>query len=260
MTQRDFKIFGEKDSMRPIKEVVEELKTAGLGFDRLELQHGSTYKDSSTIILIPTRGEVNHRVVQSWMSLISPMNQKKALFFVVGDEVGAAYNRMISNILADPELSKWKYILTLEDDNIVPPDAHIRLLESIQEGPFDAVGGLYFTKGEINMPMAYGDPREFAETGRLDFRPLDIRQALGRGNLMEVNGIAMGCSLYRLSLFRDIQSPWFVTVGDYIPDRGPALMTQDLFFCERARRVGKRFAVDMRVRVGHLDVNTGIVY
>lgn len=246
--------------MRPIESVVEDLKGAGLGYDRVELHHGSTYQDSSTIILVPTRGTVNYRVVQSWMSLLAPMNQKKALFFVTGDEVGEAYNRMIRNILADPELSKWKYILTLEDDNIVPPDAHIRLIEAIKEGPFDAVGGLYFTKGDVNMPMAYGDPREYATSGLLDFRPLDIREALSRGNLVEVNGIAMGCSLYRLSLFKDLPGPWFVTVGDVVPDQGPRVMTQDLYFCERARRVGKRFAVDMRVRVGHLDVNTGIVY
>jgi hypothetical protein len=110
------------------------------------------------------------------------------------------------------------------------------------------------------MPMAYGDPDEYARTGVLDFRPRDVRRALERGSVMPVNGIAMGCSLYRMDLFREIKAPWFVTCADVIPDKGPIGFTQDLYFCEQAVRAGKRFAVDMRVRVGHLDVQTGVVY
>lgn len=231
-----------------------------LGFERVELLHCSTYKDCSTIIVIPTRGTIPSRVVSAWDNLISPMNQKRAKLFATGGEVGHAYNTMIQNILNDPELSKWKYVLTLEDDNLVPPDAHIRLLESIEAGPYDAVGGLYFTKGMINMPMAYGDPREFERTGVLDFRPRDVKEVLASNGVLEVNGIAMGCSLFRLELLRRIPAPWFVTVNDVIPGKGVACFTQDLYFCERAKRIGARFAVDARVRVGHLDVASGIVY
>jgi len=232
----------------------------GIGYERIKLLHGSTFKDCSTIVVVPTRGLIPIRVLQSWESLLSPMNQKKAKLYATGDEVGVAYNNMINFILNHPELSKWKYILTLEDDNIIPPDAHIRLLESIELGPFDAVSGIYFTKGEYNMPMAYGDPAEYSRTGVLDFKPRNIVEALQKGTVMEVNGIAMGCSLYRLELFRKIPQPWFVTLNDVIPEKGPACYTQDLYFCERAKRAGCRFAVDMRVRVGHLDVNTGVVY
>jgi len=256
------KPFDPLSEMRPIENAVQLIQDQeeGLGYKRVSLQHGATYKDSSTVILVPTRGMVNHRVISAWMNLIGPMNQKRAWMFITGDEVGQAYNQMISQILAHPELSKWKYVLTLEDDNLPPPDAHIRLLESIETGPFDAVGGLYWTKGDLNMPMAYGDPEVYKNTSVLDFRPRDIRGALATGSIMEVNGIAMGCSLYRIDLLREIPGPWFVTVGDVVPEKGPMIMTQDLYFCERARRKGKRFAVDMRVRVGHMDINTGIVY
>lgn len=232
----------------------------GLGFERVEVIPGSTYKDSSTVVLIPTRGMIHHRVVSAWQGLIAPMNQKRAILFCSGDEVGKAYDRMVENVLGHPELSKWKYVLTLEDDNLPPPDAHVRLLESIEAGPFDAVSGIYFTKGDVNMPMAYGDPEEYRRTGILSFQPRDIRAALQGGNIMEVNGIAMGCALWRMDLFRQMKSPWFVTMSDVIPEKGPICMTQDLSFCDKARRAGKTFAVDFRVRVGHMDVNTGIVY
>lgn len=251
---------------KPIKQVMKKL--AGKGFERVEHIVGSTYKDNSTVIVIPTRaapdtpgmGFIATPVVQAWQGLLAPMNQKRAILFASGHEVGQSYNAMIQNILANPELSKWKYIMTLEDDNIPPPDAHIRLLESIEWGNYDAVSGLYFTKGEYNMPMAYGDPEEYKKTGVLDFKPRDVRAALAAGQIMPVNGIAMGCALWRMQLFREIPPPWFVTINDIIEGKGSACMTQDLSACERCIRAGKRFAVDMRVRVGHLDIANGIVY
>lgn len=246
-------------NLQPVDDVAKILEGAR-AFEKVTVIPATTYKDNSTVILIPTRGSIDTRVTQSLMGLLSPMNQKRWLHFIRGAEVGQAYTDTIQGILANPELSKWKYVLTLEDDNIQPPDAHIRLLETIEAGPYDAVSGIYFTKGEWSMPMAYGDPEVYKTTGVLDFRPRDIREALAKGHVLPVNGIAMGCALWRMDLFREIAAPWFVTVSDVIPDKGPACFTQDLYFCERAVRQGKTFAVDMRVRVGHLDVNTGIVY
>jgi hypothetical protein len=248
-------------TMSPISDVATQLGSAGLGFERVEVLPGSTYKDNSTVVVIPTRGQLHHRFVAHLQGLMAPMNQKRAILFAAGDEVGQAYNNLITNILGNPELSRWQYVMTVEDDNLLPPDAHIRLLEAIEAGPkFDAVSGIYWTKGDFNMPMAYGDPDEYARTGVLHFRPRDVRAALANGYLMPVCGIAMGCALWRMDLFRQIPPPWFVTVADVVPDKGPMAFTQDLYFCERAVRAGKRFAVDFRVRVGHLDVASGIVY
>jgi hypothetical protein len=248
-------------AMTPVDGVVDQFRSAGMGFDRIELIAGSTYQDSSTVIVIPTRGMISHRVVAAWQGLLAPMNQKRAILFAKGHEVGEAYNAMIRDvILANSELRKWKYVLTLEDDNLPPPDAHVRLLETIEWGKYDAVSGLYFTKGEVNMPMAYGDPEVYQRTGALDFVPRDVRSALAAGQIMRVNGIAMGCALWRMELFREIPAPWFVTVSDVVPGKGPQQFTQDLHFCEKAVRAGKRFAVDMRVRVGHLDIKSGNVY
>lgn len=242
--------------MTDVADVVLQMKEPGLGFERVEHIAGSTYKDSSTVIVIPTRGMIHHKVVSAWQSLIAPMNQKRAILFASGHEVGHAYNAMISMILGHPELKTWRYILTLEDDNIPPPDAHIRLLESINFGSYDAISGLYFTKGEVNMPMAYGTP----SSGSLDFQPRDVRDALRHGQIMPVNGVAMGCCLWRMELFREIPPPWYVTLNDIVPGKGIVGMTQDLRLCAEAIKVGKRFAVDLRVKVGHMDVSSGVIY
>lgn len=251
---------GAQIAAMPVADVVSAMRSPGLGYERVEHMTGQSYKDCSTVIVIPSRGMIPVKVVQAIQALIGPMNQKRAMLYATGDEVGVAYNNMIQSILDNPELRTWKYVMTLEDDNLPPADAHIRLLETIEQGNYDGVSGIYFTKGEITRPMAYGDPEELKRTGVLDFKPRDIREALSRGQIMEVNGIAMGCSLYRMELFREIPKPWFVSVADVVPGKGVQCFTQDLFFCQNAKAKGKRFAVDMRVRVGHLDINSGIVY
>lgn len=251
-----------KPASSPVGQIAAELGKVGRGFEQLGVMEGSTFEDSRTLVVVPTRGQIPHQVAHRWMNLIGPMNQARGWLFAAGHEVGRAYDAMIGQILADPNLRGFRYLLTLEDDNLPPPDAHVRLLEAINFGPgFDAVSGIYFTKGEITMPMAYGDPQKFRDTGVLSFEPLDVRRAIACGRMVEVNGIAMGCALWRLELFRQIAPPWFVTVADVVPEKGGVMaMTQDLYFCRRAREAGKRFAVDCRVRVGHLDVNTGVVY
>jgi hypothetical protein len=253
----------DESSWKNINEVAAQFTDDGngKGFQRAAVLHGSTFKDCSTIIIVPSREEMfHHRVIGAWQNLIAPMNQKRAFLFVVGDEVGAAYTNTIQGILANPEMSKWKYVMTMESDNLPPPDAQIRLIETIEEGQFDGVSGIYFTKGDVNMPMAYGDPNKFRQTGALEFEPRDVREALAKGQVMEVNGIAMGCSLYRLSLFKEVKPPWFVTLNDYVEGQGASAMTQDLYFCRQAKLQGKSFAVDFRVRVGHMDLGTGEVY
>ena len=231
-----------------------------LGFERIEGVHGSTYKDNSTVLILPTRGVIHWKVMQAIQNLVPLMNQKRAFMYAVGQEVGQAYNSLIKGILADPNLSKWKYIMTLEDDNMPMPDAHLRLIETIESGGYDAVSGIYFTKGDFNMPQCYGDPDLYRSTGELDMRPRNVVQALQKGHVMECNGIAMGCALWRMDMFRELPEPWYVTCNEWSEGAGGKCFTQDLYFCEKAKRAGKRFAVDFRVRVGHLDVETGIVY
>lgn len=215
------------------------------------LEDGRTYRDLSTIIVVPTRGTIPARCVENWMGLMMPMNQKVVRVFVSGMEVGEAYSRAISMILDHPELSTWKYVLTLEEDNLPPPDGLLRLYESIDD--YAAVGGLYWTKGEEGQPMIYGSPE-----GILNFIP----QKPVADEVQSCRGLGMGFTLFKLDLFRDpkIPKPWFRTLQEYEPSVGVRSYTQDLYFFEQAAKAGYKVASDNRVKVGHLDVATGLVW
>lgn len=216
------------------------------------LLKGKTYQDLSTICIIPTRGMISAKVVQSWWCLMPPMNQKFIKMFVIGMEVGDAYNNAIESIMGHPDLSKWQYILTLEEDNMPPPDGLLKLYESMNK--FDVVGGLYWTKGEGGQPMIYGDPKSMP----MNFIP----QVPQPETVQEACGLGMGFNLFKMSIFKDkkIPKPWFKTLQEYTPGVGAKGYTQDLYFYENIRKLGYRVACDTRVKVGHYDSSTDIIW
>ena len=223
---------------------------ANLAASRDRLIRGGTYKDLSTVCIVATRGVIPSKVVQSWLNLASPMNQKFMRIFIEKMEVGDAYNTGVEMVLAHPELSQWKYILTLEEDNCPPPDGLLKLYEAAAK--FDAVGGLYWTKGENGQPMIYGDPHRMPK----DFVPqLPVPDAV-----QEANGLGMGFTLFKIDMFKKVPKPWFKTLQEYAPGQGMRAATQDLYFFQESAKHGFRFASDNRVRVGHYDHATDTMW
>jgi len=215
------------------------------------LKKGKAYKDLSTVCVVPTRGMIPARVVESWMGLLMPMNQAFVRIFVQGMEVGDAYNAAVETILGHPQLREFKYLLTLEEDNLPPPDGLLKLYESMED--YAIVGGLYWTKGEGGQPMIYGYPK-----GVLGFQP----QPPKVDQVQECNGLGMGFTLFDLNLFKDkkIPKPWFKTQNEWSREEGAKVGTQDLYLMANARKAGYRVASDNRVKVGHLDVNDNRVW
>jgi hypothetical protein len=217
------------------------------------LLKGNTYKDCSTICIIPTRGMIPAKVVQNWMSMLPVMNQKLIRYFCIGCEVGIAYSEAIENILANPELSKWKYILTLEEDNMPPPNGLHLLIEAIETG-YDAVGGIYFCKGEGGSAMIYGDPNVMPR----NFIP----QVPIPNTIQPCSGLGMGFTLFKLDMFKDpnLPRPLFKTVNSYEPGKGSSCFTQDLYFFDQAISRGYKFACDTRCKVGHYEYSTDTIW
>lgn len=210
------------------------------------LDKSGSYKDLSTVIIIPAKGDVPTKAVASWWNMMTPPNQKVFKIFAAGMEVGAAYEQAVDIVMNNPDLSTWKYILTIETDNIPPPDGLLKLLECAEAHPeFDVIGGLYWTKGHGGVAQCWGNPNEVP----INFKPQKPRLDDG---LLEVNGTGMGFTLYRVEMFRDkrLRRPWFKSAAS----RAEGVFTQDLYFALDARKHGHRFAIDCSVKVGHYDV------
>lgn len=201
------------------------------------------YHDLSTVIVMPTRGMIPARVVDAFMSLLRPPNAKTTQIFAAGMEVAEAYNWAVGMILDHPDLSEWRYLLTVEEDNLLPPLALIDLQREMIRGGWDVLGGLYHTKGAGGVPQIWGDP-----SGPYNFRPIPPKA----DKVVRCNGTGMGCTLWRIDVFRRHPGPWFETVAD---ERG--IFTQDLFAFHRWHQAGVKLkiGVDCRIKVGHLDAD-----
>lgn len=211
------------------------------------LDNEKTYKDLSTVIICPTRGMIPSRVVANWQ-FMRPMNQKViGPIFLERMEVGEAYNQGIKMILENPELSKFKYLMTIEEDNYPQfPDGLMKLYENMDK--YDCIGGLYWTKGDNGQPMCYGDP----SVTPLNFIPRNPVP----NTLTPCNGLGMGFNLWRLEMFKDERfeyGKWFKTEQSFEPGVGAKAYTQDLYFFEKAVGLGYKFACDARVPVIHWD-------
>jgi hypothetical protein len=224
-----------------------ELNEAFVGFhnenlpeERTRIIKGNSYKELSTVWVTPTRGLVPFKVVSSWFAMMKPMNQQViGPIGLEGMEVAEAYNQGVQMILDHPQLSKYKYLLSIEEDNCPPSDGLLKLYENIEE--YDAVSGLYWTKGYGGQPMCYGSPKVMPKNFIPQPPPIDC--------VKEYNGLGQGFCLYKLDMFRKVDKPWFKTVQSTEEGLG----TQDLYFFSKAAKYGFKFAVDGRVKVGHWD-------
>ena len=224
---------------------------------------GDSYRDRSTIMAVPALLNplckddtqqiipVPPRVTQSWLCLQTPANQKFTRIMVENCEVADAYNQIVQLILDDAELCKWKYLLTVETDNIPPAHGLLRIIEDMEANPYDAIGGLYWAKGPGGSPMCYGRPDELPRSFRPWIPPPDT--------VSECNGLGMGFTIFKIDMFKQMDPPWFRTIQEWVPGIGERQMTQDLYFFNEAAKHGFRFGCTTNVRVGHLD-GDGVVW
>ena len=224
----------------------EDLETS---IERVE--KSKMYEDLSTVIICPTRGMFPTRVVQSWMKLIRPTNQiVHGPIFAESMKVDAAYNALIKYVLDHKVLGKCKYILTIEEDNLPPPNGMALLYENTDK--YDAIGGLYWGRVDNSFPLIFGDP----ELEELDMKPLKPIP----NSIQPCNGLGMGFTLFRTDMFRKMPEPWFLTLETVNSEGNPLHLTQDLYFFNNAKQYGYKFACDTRVLVGHYDVKQNKVF
>lgn len=265
-----------------------DLADRGVAFQNLDAyEETKGWTDQSFAWVIPTAGPFIHwDVVDSWDNIDMPMNQvRTGRLRTKNMEVGNAYNYLFK-LTMDEQACEGKYnaeyaqlilgtrfVFTTEHDNVLPTNVITGLMAAIYTCPdcekeitdlvewrcadghkgFDAVSGLYFTKGIPPRPMAYGNPAN----GPDDFKPQPVKDAVAEKRTIEVNGIGMGCAVWRKDLFRKVSEPWFVTVPkDNMTGTGGG--TQDLTFCRKAKEeAGARFGVNCAVKVGHINLSTG---
>jgi hypothetical protein len=220
------------------------IHNSDLDTTRSRLMRDGSWKHQRIVVILPAADLIPAKVALAQWCLAFPPNNGVIRILAQGMEVGEAYSSAIENVLNEPTLSTWEFILTLEHDNAPPADGVIKLLQQMEAHPeLDCIGGLYFTKGPGGVPQIWGDAKDPV----VNFRP---QLPDPNGGLVECCGTGMGFNLWRMQLFKDtkLRRPWFKTQVEN------GVATQDLYFWSDARRHGHRCAIDCSVKVGHYDL------
>lgn len=135
----------------------------------------------------------------------------------------------------------FDYVLMVDSDIILPQDT-IDFL--IQDAP-DICVGVYPRK---NTNCGQTELFKFSEKDYLDrFTFDDLSQYADYDRIM-VKGSGMGCALIKTEVFSRLPYPWF----RYVQYNNGDVLSEDLFFCDVARKNGLNILADMRVKCGHL--------
>jgi hypothetical protein len=283
MKRQSKKETPKKVTNAPITTIEDLVSDSSVKDKRSKFLFGESFKNLGCIMIVATRGKyvkrknivckncgkveqvetiivtgIHPMVVDSWDRIIKPLNHPFFRMFAVGFEVADAYNTVIEEILRNKAFDNIPFFLFVEDDILIPsmPSTQGPFLELVKlTDKYDIVGGLYHTKGIPPTPLILGTPGEDNFSPRTDWKP---------GDIVECNGMGMGFTLMKRSLFEDprlkTDGKWFKTQNE-ITDFGMiSYSTQDLFFMKKAVENGYKLAVHTGIVLGHLDIFTGEVF
>lgn len=210
---------------------------------------GSGYSNLNTVIAVPTRGMIPAKTVLSWKSMLTPLNSNITHAIIENMEVGDARNYAVRTLQELPVSAE--YLFFLDDDIIIPPDILIKLSRVMRQENYDIISGLYHKKDSYRTPIAY--------------RVVDgIMTSISRDEelsekVIELDIVPMGCTLIRKSIFQKMNKPYFKTVDEADWNHSMS-MTEDVYFCLKAKEVGAKIGVHTGIRCGHINTRTGVIY
>lgn len=172
--------------------------------------------------------------------------------FVRGYDVATARNNIAQKAL---DLSA-DYVLTVDNDTVLPKDALKLLLENAK----DVCIGFYAHRERDNVYRGKMNVCRLKDKGGKEYYHYPAESLYTAEEMhgmadagttkIEVHGGGMGCALIRTEVFRKCSYPWYDWVNYGDANRG--MLSEDLYFCSLCRASGIKIYADVRVGCGHL--------
>lgn len=170
-------------------------KTEAIQYKRILDDSGEQGYTNRLLVATPTLGTVRIEWVTARYGQITPtnwsmvqmlqyMNQYVALRYQIADA---------QNLIVKEAIEKdFEWLLLVEDDTCLPPDAFIRFNKHIRDNKVPIVSGLYYTKSEPSEPLL------FRGRGNSFYDDWDL------GDQVWVDGVPTGCLLIRVALLKEM--------------------------------------------------------
>lgn len=187
-------------------------------------------------ILIGVATEHSTKTIHSVNGIDVVYGAEMTIYNAHSKPVADNYNEIVEYAIK----GNYDFLITVEDDTYPPKDAFTKLTKLALENPKTVVAGWYTKKDtsrqgvhlEINCGIR---------------RPIEAD-----GKLHDACVVAMGCTIFPVEMFKNIDKPWFKTLKDYY--------TQDVYFSRVAIEAGYNLLVDTSIVCKHLDIKTATVY
>ena len=178
---------------------------------------------------IPTNRQFHPQTVLSLANLIA--HSKLDYFITIPTEgYNCAENRNF--IVAKAIKEGCTHIFFSDDDMIYAPDT----LEKLLADDKDIVGGFYNAR-HLPTALIIGYQGEMTD-----------EEAKGRKELFECNALGGGALLVKTEVFKKITSPFF---GYKWHDNGMVEMSNDWYFCEKAKEAGYKVWANPLLELKH---------
>lgn len=213
-----------------------------------------SHRRPSFLMGLPSFGTVPIEFCVAVMRLASPMNCISQMMMVKRFEIGAARDEIARYYVA--QSPRPSYLFFLGDDMLPPWDGLIKLWDTMEEGHWDILSGLYYLKTEPPTPVMWRANNEGHMRAGIDFKV---------GEVVSVDICGLDFCLIRPEVFEAIEPPYFQTQvtfkeSDALGNGAMYKSTEDGYFLRKAKAAGKRVGVHTGIRVSHIDVKTGMVY
>lgn len=201
--------------------------------------------DIKTVLMaVPTRGMVSMEWAMALRHLYIPAGVTLEVQGLAGLPIDDMRNEFVATFLK----GNYDYLFFNDDDTLLPPKALERLLER----DLDVVSGLYYRRVTPIEPVAMVDDPSVGGTGIRCIKEYGI-------GLMPVDYVGAGCLLISRKVLETVEYPWFFWARNdprvLIPER----ISEDLYFCRKAREAGFSIFLDASIRCLHVGMGKGQV-
>lgn len=206
---------------------------------RKNLYNGSLWSGNNKklSILVPTRESVHTHFAYSLTQLYKTTSEviDTYLFF---DSSTILLNQR-EKLIEEAKKINSDYVLWLDSDMVFPSTTALRLLEHDK----DIVGCNYLKRTNPIKPVAYKNVGDWDS-----FLPLKVEE-----ELVEIEGVGMGCLLMKTEIFNQIQKPYFEFTYNQLSNDW---LGEDFNVLKKLRDVGHKVYIDtlLSVEIKHLGL------
>jgi hypothetical protein len=185
---------------------------------------------------IPHTGLFHWQILASLLSLQMPRNYE-IKYHMVGSCLVYEAREGIVNFA---QQNKCDYVVFLDSDMMLPHDALLKMLHTLQTTDADIVTGTAFKRTPPFQPCFYT---------KIGYESKNMKPILEspiefpNKGLLPLQGMGMACCMIDMKVFDKIEKPYFFP----LPNLG-----EDLTFCLKAKHKNINMLADLSIDVGHV--------